>query len=619
MRRIVTAISGAALALSMVASAIPANAAVAGYDSTYLAQSDWLVRSQGQTGSWTVIFQNTGTTTWTRGTSTEVEFAACLEDKVTCNAQDATEAPFNNGWVSATRYADMNQTAVAPGQAASFTVNISVPATQAAGVYHFNGAVVKADTGEDIRNEGAFFDVNVPSSAAATGIALTPASDTNQTGSTHTVTVTYKDASGAAIANAPIDVFVVNDTSPFTSTGGCSLDSSATPSSTGTACTIDAGDQLTDANGQVIFDFSGSVAETHRIIAWTGDIGATFDNDTVTNQGSATKTWIGAVVALDCDNENDLNPFATSHTWTCTLEDADGDAVPLAGEVIRFTVYRNSTDISDSAAASGTNGCGGAVVSINSATTDAGGKVTFTYTGPADPSTSTGSNLYDCMFAHFDDDNDNILDSGEETDTVEKNWTDAAAAASTLELAPGLDGNPTSTTHAVTATLEDQFGNPISGGVVRFQVTRTGATTGGAAQGVVLTGTRTTNSSGVATFAYVGPEDSVIDSIDACYDEDDDGDCDDGAPEITFAAVTNVEKNFADESADTAATAFTIRYCDLANDDLYGQSGAAVWRFEYDSNDQFQIAGVPTTMANFEITYDDDPTGVSLFNITTNN
>lgn len=640
MRRITTAFSAAALAFGLVASAFPANAAVAGYDSSYAGESAFLSLNPGDSGSFTVFFFNIGTTTWTKGTDTQVDLAACLEDKVTCNAQDASEAPFNSGWLSATRYATHTQTSVAPNQLATFTYNVAVPSGQAAGTYRFNGALVHASTAADIHNEGYYQDVTVAVSAAAATIALTPTTDTNQTGATHTVTVTYTDQAGNPVANAPIDIFVVDDgTDPFTSTGACNLDGGASPNSTGTACTIDAGDQTTDVNGQVTFDFTGSAADTHRIIAWTGDVGDVFDNDdTSTIKGSATKTWINAVTALDCTPETDLNPFGTSHTVTCTLEDSGGAAVPLAGETIRFTLYRNSADVSDSGAANGTNGCGGAVSSINSAVTDSTGKATFTYTGPADPSSSSGSNLYDCLFSHFDDDGDGILDSGEETDTTEKQWTDATAAASTLELSPGVDGNPTSTTHTVTATLEDQFGNPVSGAVIRFSITRTGATaTPPATPFATITGARTTNSSGVATFAYVGPVDSVVDSIDACYDENDDGDCNDTADgDIAFTSVTNVTKYFADEAADGTYTAYTVRYCDAANDDVYAQDGTnALWRFEYDSNDQFTVAGEgPTTMATFEaectpqaagdgsdtitITYDDDSSGVSSFNITTN-
>ena len=104
MRKIVTAVSAAALSLSMLASAVPA-LAVTGYDSAYAGESAFVNISPGQTLNFQVFFANTGTTTWSRGTGTQVDLAACLEDKVTCNAQDASEASWNSNWLSSSRYA----------------------------------------------------------------------------------------------------------------------------------------------------------------------------------------------------------------------------------------------------------------------------------------------------------------------------------------------------------------------------------------------------------------------------------------------------------------------------------------------------------------------------------
>src|SRR5687767_2216948 len=188
MRRIVTAITAASLAFSLVAMATPANAAVPGYDSAYAGESAFLNLNQGQTGTFTVFFANTGSTSWVRGTSTQVDLAACLEDKVTCNAQDASEAPFNSGWLSATRYATTTQTTVAPGQIGTFTYNVMVPATQASGTYRFNSAVVLAATGADIHNEGYYQDVTVGTpTGAATISSLTPSSGTVAGGTTVTI------------------------------------------------------------------------------------------------------------------------------------------------------------------------------------------------------------------------------------------------------------------------------------------------------------------------------------------------------------------------------------------------------------------------------------------------
>jgi hypothetical protein len=171
MRKITTAITAAALAFSMMAAAVPA-AAVTGYDSAYAGESAFVNITAGQTQNFQVFFANTGTTSWVKGTGTQVDLAACLEDKVTCNAQDASEATWNSGWLSAVRYASTTQTTTPPGSLGTFSYNITAPAAVAAGIYHFNGDVVLASTGEKIHPEGYFQDANTGVSAGAATITL---------------------------------------------------------------------------------------------------------------------------------------------------------------------------------------------------------------------------------------------------------------------------------------------------------------------------------------------------------------------------------------------------------------------------------------------------------------
>ena len=144
MRKIVTAVSAASLALSMLAAAVPA-LAVTGYDSAYAGESAFVNISPGQTLNFQVFFANTGTTTWSRGTGTQVDLAACLEDKVTCNAQDASEASWNSGWLSANRYASTVQTTTAPGALGTFSYNIAAPANVTAGVGLRRGRRIAAE------------------------------------------------------------------------------------------------------------------------------------------------------------------------------------------------------------------------------------------------------------------------------------------------------------------------------------------------------------------------------------------------------------------------------------------------------------------------------------------
>lgn len=187
MRKIAVALTTATLALSMLAQAIPA-AAAAGYDSSYAGESAFVSLAPGQSNEFQVFFANTGTTTWTVGTSTEVDLAACLEDKVTCNAQDATEAPWNAGWKSATRYAASTQTSVAPGSIATFKYTVTAPAAAAAGTYNFNGDLVVNSTGEKVHPEGYYQAATVGAGSGAAVISsLTPNTGTSAGGTTVTI------------------------------------------------------------------------------------------------------------------------------------------------------------------------------------------------------------------------------------------------------------------------------------------------------------------------------------------------------------------------------------------------------------------------------------------------
>src|SRR5262245_16555595 len=213
MRRIVTAISAAALAFSMVSMAMPADAA-AGFDSAYAGESAFLTLNPGQAGTFTVFFANTGTNSWTKGTATQVDLAACLEDKVTCNQQDASEAPFNpggaTGWLSSTRYATTTQTAIAPGAIGTFTYNVSVPNT-ATGLHRFNGALVVSTTGADVHNEGYYQDVNIPGQQATctpASITTTPSNAQETVGATHTQTATVLCSDGKPSGNAAVTVAI---------------------------------------------------------------------------------------------------------------------------------------------------------------------------------------------------------------------------------------------------------------------------------------------------------------------------------------------------------------------------------------------------------------------------
>ena len=187
MRKIAVAFTAATLALSMLAQAIPATAA-AGYDSSYAGESAFVSLAPGQSNQFQVFFANTGTTTWTVGSSTEVDLAACLADKVTCNAADPNNAAWNSGWLSATRYATSTQTSVAPGSIGTFKYTVAAPSGAAAGTYDFHGDLVLASTGEKVHPEGYYQSATVgAASGAATITLLNPANGTTTGGTSVTI------------------------------------------------------------------------------------------------------------------------------------------------------------------------------------------------------------------------------------------------------------------------------------------------------------------------------------------------------------------------------------------------------------------------------------------------
>jgi hypothetical protein len=200
MRRITTAFSAAALSLSMALSLNMGvvQATTPGYDSAYQFESAFLSLKPGDSGTFSVFFANTGTTSWVVGSGTQVNLGICAADKVTCNVTSA-QAAWANGWLSSTAYATSTKSAVAPGDFSAFTYNIKVPTGQAGGVYRFNGDLVLGATGDRIHPEGYFQDANI-SGAAGGGSALSitpdfPANEDNEVSTTvpgngqHTYTI----------------------------------------------------------------------------------------------------------------------------------------------------------------------------------------------------------------------------------------------------------------------------------------------------------------------------------------------------------------------------------------------------------------------------------------------
>jgi hypothetical protein len=154
----------------------------------------------------------------------------------------------------------------------------------------------------------------------------------------------------------------------------------------------------------------------------------------------------------------------------------------------------------------------GAVTTSGSCTTDAAGECTFTYDGPTTPGV-------DAISAFADTNDDGDQDAGEPAGTAAKTWVPGPPA--TVVLTPPADENPVGTSHTVTATVRDAFGNPTPGITVRFSVTGS----------VTAAGQCTTNAQGQCDFTYTGPELPGADAIRAYADTDGDATQDAGEPQ----------------------------------------------------------------------------------------
>src|SRR5918997_5848938 len=185
------------------------------------------------------------------------------------------------------------------------------------------------------------------------------------------------------------------------------------------------------------------------------------------------------------------NTVGEEHCVTARLRGSQGQGNPIAGASIRFSV-------------SGANTATGTGVTDNS------GRAEFSYTG-----TRAGEEI---ITPNADLDNDGQLDSGEPTAMVSKTYV--AGPPATVTLQPAAAINPVGQQHCVTATVTDQFGNPVSGARVVFTVT------GVNPRGPTVV---TTGANGQAQFCYTG-QNPGPDTIRAFVDRDNDTTLDTGEP-----------------------------------------------------------------------------------------
>src|SRR5439155_25680728 len=185
-RTVATFAAAISMALTFIAMALPA-AAVVGFDSKYTAESDFVSINPGETKQFVVIFRNTGTLGWQKGSSSQVDLAQC------CPYNSPTpNSAWNPGtWQDNSSYTTHTADFIAPGQDATFAYSIRAPGSQSAGTYRFAGDLAKHDTRDMIHPEGYYQEATISASASTpTTLTVSPPFQSKVVGTTATVTAT---------------------------------------------------------------------------------------------------------------------------------------------------------------------------------------------------------------------------------------------------------------------------------------------------------------------------------------------------------------------------------------------------------------------------------------------
>ena len=430
--------------------------------------------------------------------------------------------------------------------------------------------------------------------------------------------ISHRDASFVAVPGTLIDVFsdvTAAETDPFSSAGACNTANTDVEGGV-TECAINVGDASTDASGNadmVAAAVTDTAAATTRTYwAWTGAVGASYNNSTapgssvaVTSSAAATVTSVSNTISTKNSNDatdgGELVSFGQTITFTGQLQTATGGT-----NVAQAASATTVTDVTiqgadDGAGLDGDAGAGTILSTTTTAlTTDANGTWTYSVT-QADPSALTATNLIqsNITFATAVGVNTNVLIT----------WNDNPSVASLVNTVNDTDygvGAATGVARTATATVYDQYGVGMSGQSVGFETARVPAATTSFAAA-----TRTTNSSGVATLGFTDTQTTATaETVQATSGAL--AAASDVFYRITGAGAdaTLVDTGTGGVSDQAGDVILTVVVNDAANDTLIvrnDSNGANVTyaSYAYRSTDQFTKFTAPTTrvattMADFE-------------------
>ena len=467
--------------------------------------------------------------------------------------------------------------------------------------------------------------------ARPAGVSVQAAKDSVLGSQSVELLVSVRDAAFQPMVDAKVDVFSSTDPDEaFGDDGACDAGNVSRVAG-GTACRVETADEQTDINGD-ISELAVQVEDADVTVwAWTGDVNDDFDND----ETAAAQLTVGfskaasqTLVTYTLGEGQTHSKFGETVTVTLQIADEDGVAVADKGKTV--TIGHTTTN------ADGTSNSGRSTY-----TTDADGKIVVEYTLADSDTTATGqegmvvlelSNAPAGLPLQDED--------GNPFTTKTYQWSDAAPAPRNLVLSTRSEFEKASdegdgAQGAVTATLTDQYGDPVRGKGISFfsdtfcepgegetECTTTGI--GAMGRGVaaeesngmrVLTGEtrhreRTTRRNGQAGLNYIyDSENSAIETIWATYGlsaaeaivvgcRDSNADCEETDDERTLTS-DRIYFYWVEEVGDVPFTG-RILVKDLDNDQLVVASNEKLILVKYDANDQFNDLDGPGVFAGFE-------------------
>ena len=471
--------------------------------------------------------------------------------------------------------------------------------------------------------------------------------------------VSHRDSSFVAVADTLVDVFgyttvTTVDEAAFTAAGGCK-DALEVIGGAEELCLIENTDHVTNQSGNIQIEQTDIAAaanvgdgESTQYWAWTAAVGTYYSSTATSTTTSVTSTKGGDFAHISFTNPYaNVNVSGTVLTGvsSAALDAKNGSDVTITVQLrsqagtAAYNVAQAGCSINVTSA-TGTHGAATTAIATTVITTDANGSATFT-ASKADP--TTGNDAATTQFLTFSNYALNSAagcttigdfthgatgvagDAGAflgTANTLAFKWDDTtrdnnSVVASSANSYVRATATGSGASNTITATSYDQYGVGVANGSIGLTETLAGATAS------TFTTTRTTNSSGSATF---GVSRDAATSAQSSFRANDDEDNNDTAIAIwtvvpsSTALDTSVGANSAPSSfVPTQAFSGTvvndalqaqIMVVDSANDkmvvvlnaysDELTSTTSTFVEYTWDSNDTYFIAGVAKTQAQWE-------------------